>query len=460
MVFSSLEFLLIFLPATLAATAVAMRLGERAVLWTLLVSSLVYYSWWNWKSLFVLIPLTAVTYVGGKRLAVAPSNAVAAFVIAVNLATLAYFKYSAFFADILRNFIAAVPAIPPQVLPLGISFFVFQKIAFTMDVRAGRARPADWPRFLLFVSFFPQLIAGPIVHWRELAPQLSRAVMARQANVALGLTLFVIGLSKKTLIADLLSPYVAAAFDGNPAALTAGQAWLAVTAYALQIYFDFSGYSDMAVGIALMLGIRLPWNFLSPYKADSIVEFWRRWHITLSNFLRDYLYIPLGGNRYGEPRRYVNIMITMLLGGLWHGAGWTFVAWGALHGIFITVEHAWNRLGWRMPRLSAHGLTLFGVLMAWVLFRAPNFESAVGMYTAMFTGFATPSAVAHSPDATTYFLIAAGSLIALFCPNAKQISERARLTPPLAIGIGLLGAAALLKQLYAGEISEFIYFRF
>jgi len=193
-------------------------------------------------------------------------------------------------------------------------------------VRRGVARvEREWMRFLLFVSFFPQLIAGPIVHWRDISPQLNRATLLAQRDIVLGLLLFAIGLSKKTLLADLLSPYVAQVFDGGSAALHPASAWLGVLAYTLQIYFDFSGYSDMAIGLGLLFGVRLPWNFLSPYQAGSIVEFWQRWHITLSGFLRDYLYIPLGGNRDGAAMRYRNIMITMLLGGLWHGAGWNFV---------------------------------------------------------------------------------------------------------------------------------------
>jgi alginate O-acetyltransferase complex protein AlgI len=313
-------------------------------------------------------------------------------------------------------------------------------------------------RFLLFVSFFPQLIAGPIVHWRELGPQLNRETMRAQRDVALGITLFIIGLAKKTLLADLLSPHVADVFDHNPASAGTIGAWSGVLAYTLQIYFDFSGYSDMAVGLALLFGVRLPWNFLSPYKAGSIVEFWRRWHITLSRFLRDYLYIPLGGNRHGPAARYRNILITMLLGGLWHGAGWNFVLWGGVHGALIGAQHVWNGTGLRMPAWFGWALTMLAVMLAWVLFRAANVDVAMDLYASMLGAGLSSSVV--RPSQGTLLLLAGGTAIALFAPNAKHIADTVRLTPRIAVCCGLLGGAALLKQLYAGEVHEFIYFRF
>lgn len=459
MVFSSLEFLLLFLPTTFAAASLALRHSTAAAIRVLLLASLLYYGIWNWHNLFVLVPLAIFTYFGARQYQRSGSRFWPLAVIVLNLGTLACFKYAAFFADSARVLWSGIPPVVAPALPLGISFFVFQKIAFIVDVKRGIARfEPGLSRFLLFVSFFPQLIAGPIVHWRELAPQLNRETMLAQRDVALGLTLFIIGLAKKTLLADLLSPHVAEVFDRNAATASAVGAWSGVLAYTLQIYFDFSGYSDMAIGLGLLFGVRLPWNFLSPYRAGSIVEFWRRWHITLSRFLRDYLYIPLGGNRHGSLARYRNIMITMLLGGLWHGAGWNFVLWGGVHGAMICAQHVWISAGLRMPAWLAYPLTLLSVMLAWVLFRANGTDVAIDLYASMLG--AGGQGMGAVPPAGTTLLLIAGSLIALFGPNAKQIAETVRLTPRMAVCCGMLGAAAILKQLYAGEIHEFIYFRF
>jgi len=462
--FSSLEFLLLFLPLAWLAATLALRSPGNAVIAAMLAASLVFYGTWNWRDLLVLVPLALLTY-GGALLYQRTRNAVwTVLVIALNLGTLGFFKYSGFALEITRLFWAGAPLLAAPALPLGISFFVFQKIAFIVDVRRGVARvERDWMRFLLFVSFFPQLIAGPIVHWRDISPQLNRATLLAQRDVVLGLSLFAIGLAKKTLLADLLSPYVAQVFDGG-AALHPASAWLGALAYTLQIYFDFSGYSDMAVGLALLFGVRLPWNFLSPYQAGSIVEFWRRWHITLSGFLRDYLYIPLGGNRDGAATRYRNIMITMLLGGLWHGAGWNFVLWGGLHGAMIVGQHAWNGAGRRLASWIARPLTFLCVMLAWVPFRAPGMDAAAGFYASM-AGIAGPGgageAVAFAaPGAGVLLLVLAGAMIAFFAPNAKRIAEITPRGVQLALFCGLLAGAALVKQLYAGEIHEFIYFRF
>jgi len=457
--FSSLEFLLLFLPLAWLASAAALRFSERAGIAAMLAASLVFYGYWNARDLLVLVPLALLTYVGARRFQRNGHALLPAVIVALNLATLGYFKYAGFVADTLRAFADGVPQFVAPALPLGISFFVFQKVAFIVDVKRGLARvERDWLRFLLFVSFFPQLIAGPIVHWREIAPQLNRATLLAQRDAVLGLTLFSIGLAKKTLLADLLSPYVGRIFGADAGTLHAADAWCGVLAYTLQIYFDFSGYSDMAVGLGLLFGVRLPWNFLSPYQAGSIVEFWRRWHITLSQFLRDYLYIPLGGNRNGAPGRYRNIMIVMLLGGLWHGAGWNFVLWGGLHGAMIVSQHAWSAAGGRMPPWVARPLTFLCVLLAWVPFRAESGEHAAALYGAMLM----PDAAAGPalPGAGVLLLITAGLLIAWLGPNTRRIAETARRAPELALVSGVLAGAALLKQLYAGEIHEFIYFRF
>jgi len=266
--------------------------------------------------------------------------------IVLNLSALGWFKYANFIASTVDRWVEAGFTLAPIVLPLAISFFTFQQIAYLVDAyRTARSEP-DWLQYALFVSFFPQLIAGPIVHHREMLPQFDEVGRRGPAlrDLEVGATIFAIGLFKKVVIADGVAPWSTEVFESVALGAWPGlvESWGAALAYTFQLYFDFSGYSDMAVGLGLLFGIRLPLNFASPYRATSIVEFWRRWHITLSRFLRDYLYIPLGGNRRGPARRYLNVMITMVLGGLWHGAGWTFIAWGALHGVYLLINYAWR----------------------------------------------------------------------------------------------------------------------
>jgi D-alanyl-lipoteichoic acid acyltransferase DltB (MBOAT superfamily) len=315
--------------------------------------------------------------------------------ITVNLLLLAYFKYTNFFIGSFNHLFGGHVPTLDIILPLGISFFTFTQIAFLVDVYRGIAREVNFIHYLLFVTWFPHLIAGPVLHHKQMMPQFGHADTYRinLEHVAVGLTIFVLGLAKKVLIADNLADYATpiftAASEGHT--LMFFEAWVGSLAYTLQLYFDFSGYSDMAIGLSLMFNVRLPLNFDSPYKATNIIDFWRRWHMTLSAFLRDYLYIPLGGNRHGPARRHLNLMATMLLGGLWHGAGWTFVIWGGLHGMYLMINHAWRelkaRLGWgeggRLARLGSGLLTFVAVVVAWVFFRADSFASATNVLSGM-----------------------------------------------------------------------------
>jgi D-alanyl-lipoteichoic acid acyltransferase DltB (MBOAT superfamily) len=319
--------------------------------------------------------------------------------VAANLGLLGYYKYANFFVDNINAAAGTGIELPPIILPLAISFFTFQQIAYLVDAYKGATREYNFLHYCLFVTFFPQLIAGPIVHHKEMLPQFANESTYRLNSECFvrGVTLFLIGLFKKVILADGVAAYSTPVFDsanlGIP--LTIFEAWGGALAYSFQLYFDFSAYSDMAVGLGLMFGVRLPLNFYSPYKATSIIDFWRRWHITLSRFLRDYLYIPLGGNRKGPLRRYVNLLVTMLLGGLWHGAGWTFVLWGALHGLYLSINHAWinlrklaghdgQRKSSKTGRVVAISLTFIAVVISWVMFRAENLETAITMYRAMF----------------------------------------------------------------------------
>jgi D-alanyl-lipoteichoic acid acyltransferase DltB (MBOAT superfamily) len=384
-------------------------------------------------------------------------------------------------------------------LPIGISFYTFQQIAYLVDLWRGDEVDRSPLRYAAFVTFFPHLIAGPIVHHRELTSQFPHLREGRLLpNLAVGITVFTIGLAKKVMIADTLARTASPVFDAAAAGAAPGliAGWLAVLAYGLQIYFDFSGYSDMAIGLARMFGIQLPINFASPYRARSIVEFWRRWHITLSRFLRVYLYVPLGGNRRGPARRLANVMLTMVLGGLWHGAGWSFALWGALHGSMLVAAHAWRMA--RLPALPAAlaaPLTLLGVMLAWVPFRAADLGTTGAIYAALLggngLGTAPPSAfdglaaalALRAPGLDWALPLAALPVgvalgIALLAPNTQTLMRRFAVglpTPGYETGIEerasrgwspglrtalLTGAALAACLMMSSRPSEFIYFQF
>jgi alginate O-acetyltransferase complex protein AlgI len=516
LLFNSHVFVFAFLPVTLAGFFLLGRLGPTrpARLW-LLAASLVFYGWWSWGYLVLLVATMAVNWRLGRHIhslrergAERRARAATALGVAANLGLLGWYKYAAFIAGNAAALAGLDFAVQAVVLPLAISFHTFQQIAYLVDVLRGRAPRYALADYLLFVSFFPQLIAGPIVHHDELLPQFARREIYRfrDAAFAEGVAFFVIGLVKKLAIADpvgaLASPVFQAAAEDPPSLV---EAWLAAVAFAVGLYFDFSGYSDMAVGLARMFGVRLPYNFNSPYKATSISDFWRRWHMTLSRFLRDYLYIPLGGNRLGPARRSANLVATMLLGGLWHGAAWTFVAWGALHGLYLLANHAWNGYAARVeaatgrrPSLGAplaRALTLLAVLVAWVFFAAPSFAAAGAVLGGMFglrelapdvTWALLAAGLAEGPaglaraiaaaglrsEALSLGILAASLPVVLAAPNSQEIvdgrAERAdeprrwrRLRFRPTVGTALLAAAGLLGALaLMADVKEFVYFQF
>lgn len=404
MLFNSYIFIFAFLPiCMLGFIWLTKHHHPHHALHWLLVASLFFYGWWNPNYLLLLLCSISVNYSLGYFLWLrAQSGRPTAILlyagVTFNILLIAYFKYAYFLITNINIFINRPIALDPILLPLGISFYTFQKIAFLVDVSRGKVVHHRFRDYCLFITFFPQLIAGPIVQHKHIIPQFydhSRLKITLK-NISIGLTLFFIGLFKKTALADNIAVYANAVFEAAAAnvLLTFWEAWGGALAYTLQLYFDFSGYSDMAIGLGYLFGITLPLNFFSPYKAKNIIDFWRRWHITLSHFLRDYLYISLGGNRQGERRRLMNLMITMLLGGLWHGANWTFVLWGALHGCYLTINHLWQSL------LKKHSLdffkhctfswiarlmTLLAVIVAWVPFRAESVASAQHMLAQMFS---------------------------------------------------------------------------
>ncbi|WP_295881766.1 MBOAT family protein [uncultured Thiohalocapsa sp.] len=528
MLFNSFAFLFAFLPLTLLGFFWIGRLGhEPAIAW-LILASLFFYGWWNPVYVPLIIASMLVNFGIGRRIGRdhqharrAGARALLVLGITFNLGLLGWYKYANFGVDTLNTVLGTDLHLQQVLLPLAISFFTFQQIAYLVDAYQGITREYRFSHYLLFVTFFPQLIAGPIVHHKEMLPQFPRreALQPHVANIAVGGTIFVMGLFKKTVLADGIAVYATPVFDRAAAGdtLTFFEAWGGALAYTWQLYFDFSGYSDMAIGAARLFGIRLPQNFHSPYKATSIVEFWRRWHMTLSRFLRDYLYIPLGGNRHGPVKRYRNLFLTMLLGGLWHGAGWTFVIWGALHGLYLVVNHAWQRL-WAViaprplvpgavARLLAWSITFLAVVVGWVFFRAADMDAALRMLAAMcgMHGVALPNAIAVSLGALwpvlsawgvgtylgggtdfalTWAWVLALAPIALMMPNSMQIMARFkpvlklysgddrhelrllpmhmqslhwRPTAPVGMATGVCAALAILAM---SRVSEFLYFQF
>lgn len=418
MLFNSYEFLFAFFPAALCIFWFVRRFGLPLENLVLLSASWLFYAWWDVRFLALLLLSIGGNYGLGRAIAYATeggrarsADTLLALGVTLNLCVIAVFKYANFFVSNVDALLGAHYVLAHIVLPLGISFFTFEQISFLVDVRRRQSVPGNPIHYALFVSFFPRLVAGPILRYNEIAPQLQNGTSGARASedLMIGLTIFAIGLTKKVVLADGIAPFVAPVFKsaaaGDPVSLFV--AWGGVLAYTCQLYFDFSGYSDMAIGAARCLGIRLPMNFFSPYKATSIVEFWRRWHITLSRFLRDYLYIGLGGNRRGKARRYINLMLTMLLGGLWHGASWTFVFWGGLHGAYLMTNHGWIELAQRWNRLQrfrlsalgsvlGHALTFLAVTIAWAFFRSPTFAGALTLLRGMagLNGAALPSGLA------------------------------------------------------------------
>jgi alginate O-acetyltransferase complex protein AlgI len=478
MLFNSYSFIFLFLPIVLLGYFALGRRGHLAPVIWLALASLAFYALGNWQFVALLLGSIAFNYFIGLLLIARKMHprlrlAVLTLGVAGELLVLGIFKYAGFLADIFNALFSAGISLH-ILLPVGISFYTFTQIAFLVDAYRGKVARYALPHYALFVTYFPHLIAGPILHHRDMIPQFERLESKRPDPhlILCGLVIFAIGLFKKTCLADGIQPLVSQAFGPN--APTFDQAWIGALAYTFQLYFDFSGYSDMAIGISLMFGVFLPLNFNSPYKATSIIEFWRRWHMTLSQFLRDYLYIPLGGNRHGRVLRYVNLMITMLLGGLWHGAAWTFVAWGALHGAYLCINHAWNHFGPKVTsrfagpaNLIAFVLTFLAVVVAWVFFRADSIATALYVLGKM----VDPTNVALGKSEMAYtLLIAVYAASAWFAPSTQEImgydhenrvvGEKLRGMRLRPLFLYATAAALAFGILGIQQHSEFIYFRF
>ena len=465
MLFHSQEFLLLFLPVALLGwyASAHNKLGRNC--W-MIVASWLFYAYWDVRLLPLLVVSIAANWIlahwaiaYGRRWAV-PAG------IVLNLLILSIFKYADFFTDSLFWLVGSDREPWSIILPLGISFFTFQQISYLADIGRGKAPLYRLDDYALYVSFFPQLIAGPIVRHDEVIPLFAqnpkRDGLAERMSV--GLVLLLIGLIKKSVLAatyaDMADPLFAP--DALAAGVGAAAAWTGALAFGLQIYYDFSGYSDMAIGLAMLAGISLPLNFNAPYRAVSLVEFWRRWHMTLSRFLRDYLYIPLGGGREGWVRQALALTATMFLGGLWHGAAWSFVVWGLLHGAGLVVVHLWRRSGLHLHAAPAWCLTMSFVFLAWVLFRAESFGDALAVWSAMFglgpTAGGDP--VAAGALLEDWLWLAVGLAIAAVGPTSQVIAfEKLKPLRIVAVTAGLAFAAMVL-HLGTGANQEFIYFQF
>ncbi|MDO6459981.1 MBOAT family protein [Granulosicoccaceae sp. 1_MG-2023] len=414
MLFNSKEFIFVFFPITLLVFIYLSNRGwfRQSLAW-LVLASLVFYAWWKPVYLFLICGSILINYFIGLQVcphrskhSTSTRKALMIAGVSLNLASIAWFKYAGFFAANINTVFGTGIDVGTIILPLAISFFTFQQIAYIVDAWRGETEEHNFLNYALFVTFFPQLIAGPIVSHREMLPQFLtyRARHFDYSNLAVGIGLFCLGLFKKVVIADGVAVHANTYFDAAAAGATLSflEAWAGALAYTIQLYFDFSGYSDMALGLARVFGIRLPLNFYSPYKARSIIDFWRRWHMTLSRFLREYLYFSLGGNRKGKTRRQINLMATMLLGGLWHGAAWTFVFWGFLHGFYLVINHSWRGLRARLPagniltrtleQTVYWAITFLAVVVAWVYFRADSMSTANSIVAGMagLNGLALP----------------------------------------------------------------------
>ena len=485
MVFSSSIFLFYFLPVFLVVYYLVGRKYKNGVA---LFASLLFYGFGSPKFLLILLTSILIDYFLVREIDHSTEarrrKLFLTFSVILNLGLLAYFKYANFFVDNFNALLSVMGTNPVRwtkvVLPIGISFFTFQKMSYSIDVYRKTSAPLkSFADYALFIMLFPQLIAGPIVRYNEIADQITdRRANETIDNKILGFYRFIIGLSKKMLIANILAEYVDQVFALPTANIGTGTAWLGILAYTFQIYFDFSGYSDMAIGIGKMIGFKFPENFNNPYISRSVSEFWKRWHITLGTWMMDYLYIPLGGNRKGKARTYLNLWIVFFLSGLWHGAAWNFVAWGAYHGLFICLDKLWKVKGERLkvkgvsqrrPPFTFHLsiFTFFIVMLGWVLFRADTLGYAVHYIGAMFgangslpVAFVNPHFVFTLVVAAffSFFgLTKAGEKALDFFFNRKSYNVRQNIWVGLLMVVLLILSASFILK---GSFNPFIYFRF
>ncbi|NEW60224.1 MBOAT family protein [Sulfurovum sp. bin170] len=471
MLFNSYEFIFAFLPITfLIYFFLKSRKLETASKVFLVLSSLFFYAWWNIIYLNIIVASIIFNYSVGRVLAgysveiyKISKKAILTIGILGNALLLMHYKYLDFFIINLNFVFDSNVELLHLALPLAISFFTFQQIAYLVDSYRGETKEYDFLNYALFVTFFPQLIAGPIVHHKEMMTQFIKPKNSsiNIDNLMAGLFIFSIGLFKKVAIADTFAIWATNGFD-HSVTLHFVEAWVTSLSYTFQLYFDFSGYADMAIGAALIFNIKLPINFNSPYRATSVQDYWRRWHITFGRFLRDYIYIPLGGNRKGISRTYTNLMLTLLFAGLWHGAGWGFIIWGSLHGVALVINHQWKQFGFKMNIVSAWIITFFYINFTRVFFRATDFDDAIKVLKGMFG----MNGISLYYDSFTYryslLYIFASFIIVLVFQNSNKLVKS--LKKYHIFLMTLFFTFALLQMVYftitGDKASEFLYFNF
>lgn len=480
MLFNSYIFILVFLPIVFASYYLLLSLKNKNVAKIFFViANLYFYSYWNVKYLPIILSSIAVNFtlasILNKLHGLVLKRVILTIGILFNIGLLGYYKYYDFFMTNINVVFKTDISLLNLALPLAISFFTFQQIAYLVDTFREGTKEYSLLDYVFFVTFFPHLIAGPIVHHREIIDQLRDGTNYRMKanNIASGLYIFSIGLFKKVIIADTLAEWVNLGYN-NIASLTLYDSWVTTLAYTFQLYFDFSGYCDMAIGLGLLFNIKLPVNFNSPYKALDIQDFWRRWHMTLGRFFTHYLYIPLGGNRKGAVRTYINLFIIFFVSGIWHGAGWTFVIWGILHGIASVINRFWKGFNLELPKFIAWFITFFFVHIAWVFFRSPDINTAQMMLKKMFsiqtfhfpagiTGFLNENLGTHLVPWTYYFDLKLAALfigilaIVIFAKNSIERLNSFKPSYRTAVFVSFIGVLALL---YLNRVSEFLYFKF
>lgn len=500
MLFNSSIYIFLFLPITVMLYFFLNGRGwSRAASIWLVVASMYFYGYWNPRYVPLILISIAANFIFGVLLQNRKAKPLLILAIVLNLGVLAYYKYIGFIIENVNSLSGVDVALKFNELfnshldlqhielPLAISFFTFLQIAYLVDCYQSKVKETGFLHYTLFVTYFPHLIAGPLVHHQDLMPEFSRSdnKAVNWKNVYIGIYIFSIGLFKKVFIADTFAEWANQGFD-SVNALSFFDAWGASLSYTMQLYYDFSGYSDMAIGASLILNIPLPINFNSPYKALDIQDFWRRWHMTLSRWLRDYLYIPLGGNRNGSFFTGINLFITFLLGGLWHGASWNFVIWGALHGSAVVIHRGWQAIGFRMPRFMAWVITFMFVNLAWVFFRAKTLPDSIKMINAMSdigsAGFSepfakaanyfmqslpftiTPSGIEHILPIGALFFLLLFLPVSLFSANANELSKKYISKSPslsMCFCIAFLAGVPIFQMLFmTSRISTFIYFNF
>lgn len=445
-----------FLPLTFAGFFFLGHKGKKAwaTLW-LVLASFFFYGYWDMRYVPLLFGSICFNYLVGRQLEASDGHkGLLVFGIVINVLLLGYFKYTDFFLSTVNAMAGAnLFDLPHIVLPLGISFFTFTQTAYLVDAYRGEAKNQSFVTYCEFVTIFPHLIAGPIINHRDMIPQFvaDKTFRINYENIALGLTIFTFGLFKKVVIADKLAIYANEAFN-HVYSLTCVEAWVGALSYTLQLYFDFSGYSEMAIGLALLFNLKIPVNFNSPYQARSIIDFWRRWHMTLGTWVKNYLYIPMGGNRHGEYKKMRNLLVSMLIIGLWHGAGWTYIIWGALHGILLMINHAWRKMDIALPKILNWCITFFCVVTCWIFFRASSVNEALSMLGSMID---IQSVNLHRTRILAFLCVTVAAvatmpnpliLIKNFAPSNKWL---------------LVSIAMLIWTLWhLNNYSEFLYFQF